>query len=392
MIATQRSSTRYFNRPDSDRLELDPSATSLGGYAATVQLRKPAGVNWTGDFWVGTISPGFEINDLGFQQRADRTGTGGMIRYHQRQPGALLRNWSANVSQNFARNFDGDWIEKIVRTGGSITLLNYWDADLGFFYEFERLDDRFTRGGPLAIRPASLTTRVGVSSDPRRTVIGGLNALLTRDATGARVSTYQTSLGFRTSPQWNLTLGPRYQSVAQDAQYVTAVADPAMASTYGVRYIFAPLRQSELSLVTRLNWTFTPNLSLELYAQPLVSNGDFGTPKQFQRPAAYEFAEYGTDLGTITREGNRYRVDPDGAGPQGSFLVPDRSFTTRSLRGNAVLRWEYRPGSTFYVVWQQERLNGDLMDSYYPSRALGTLFDAPANNVLVLKWTYWFNP
>ena len=74
--------------------------------------------------------------------------------------------------------------------------------------------------------------------------------------------------------------------------------------------------------------------------------------------------------------------------------MPDRSFTTRSLRGNAVLRWEYRPGSTIYVVWQQDRFNNDLMDSFSSSRAFGTLFDGSAkgSNMFAVKWSYWFNP
>ncbi len=144
-----------------------------------------------------------------------------------------------------------------------------------------------------------------------------------------------------------------------------------MAATYGARYIFSRLDQTEVSLVTRLNYTFTPDLSFELYAQPLVSNGDYGTPREFQRPREYDFKTYGEDIGTISQSDNRYLIDPDGEGPARSFTVTDRSFTTRSLRGNAVLRWEYRPGSTLYVVWQQDRLNDEPMTDFEARRAFG---------------------
>ena len=87
-----------------------------------------------------------------------------------------------------------------------------------------------------------------------------------------------------------------------------------MAATYGTRYIFSRLDQTEASLVTRLNYTFTPDLSFELYAQPLVSNGDYGTPREFQRPRGYDFKTYGEDIGTLTQDGNRYLIDPDGDG------------------------------------------------------------------------------
>jgi hypothetical protein len=392
ILQTQRSSTRYFQRPDSERLHVDPHRTSLDGYAGTVQIRKPAGVNWTGDLWLGTISPGFEINDLGFQQRADQTATGGLLRYTQRQPGSVLRSWTLNASQNFARNRDGAFIQKIVRSGGSATFLSYWTVDLLGIHELERLDDRFTRGGPLARRPPASSVRLGVGSDPRKGLIGNATLQVQRDGAGGRTSTAQTTAAIRTLPQWNLTVGPRYQFVREDAQYVTTILDPSMTSTHGRRYVFAPLEQRELSLVTRLNWTFTPDLSFEMYAQPLVSHADYGAPKEFRTPSGYEFAVYGSDVGSITRAGDAFTVDPDGDGPVQPFQVPDRSFTRRSIRGNGVLRWEYRPGSTFYVVWQQDRTNAERLDDFHAGRAAASVFDAPAHNVFVLKWTYWFNP
>jgi hypothetical protein len=214
------------------------------------------------------------------------------------------------------------------------------------------------------------------------------------DRAGSRNRLWDLSVTFRTSPRWNLSIGPRLQHVIQDAQYVTAVVDPTMTDTFGTRYVFAHLDQTEASLVTRLNYTFTPDLSFEMYAQPLVSNGEYGTPRQFQRPSAYEFKTYGEDIGTIARDGNRYLVDPDAGGPAASFSVPDRSFTTRSLRGNAVLRWEYRPGSTLYVVWQQDRLNDERMADFGTARAFGALFDGQGrtNNVFAIKFSYWINP
>ncbi|MBW3629797.1 MAG: hypothetical protein KY464_10925, partial [Gemmatimonadetes bacterium] len=323
VLLAQRSSLRYYQRPDAESFEVDPTATSMGGFAGTIQLRKPSGRHWTGDVWIGTISPGFEINDLGFLQRSDRTGTGGMLRYSERQPGRLFRRWSAAVSQNFAQNYDGDFIEMVVRGGGSATLLNYWELNLNNTFELERLDDRLTRGGPLAIKPASWTSRAGIESDPRNPIIAGVDLGLGRDAEGNTSRSIQGTVDLRTSPRWNLSISPRYQSVHQDAQYVSSVTDAAMNATYGARYVFAPLDQTEISLVTRVNYTFSPDLTFELYAQPLVSHGEYGTPKQLQRPSSYEFAEFGSEVGSLARTGNRWTIDPDAGGPL-------RSFTSRT--------------------------------------------------------------
>jgi hypothetical protein len=126
-----------------------------------------------------------------------------------------------------------------------------------------------------------------------------------------------------------------------------------------------------------------------VYAQPLVSHGDYGRPKSSD--ARRVRSDVG-EVGTLTRDGSRHLVDPDGSGPVAPFSVPDRTFTTRSLRGNAVLRWEYRPGSTFFLVWQQDRLNDVAMDDFSVGRGFGSLFEGRANNVVVVKWSYWLNP
>ena len=390
--AAQRASSRYFQRPDSRRLEVNPAATTLGGYAGTVQLRKQSGLHWMGDVWVAAVSPGYEINDIGFLQRADRVATGGALRYAERLPGRHLRTWSLGIVQNHTINYDGAWIEKVYRVNAQAMLLNYWNFSAGGNYERERMDDRLTRGGPLASKPASWTARIGVDTDPRKPVSVNVNVDGGGDRAGSWSRGVAAMLGVRTSPRWNLSFGPYVSRLRQHAQYVTSVADPLMTATFGSRYIFAELNQTEISLVTRLNYTFTPNLTFEMYLQPLVSNGLYGAPSEFQTPSRYRFDAYGATLGTLAKDGSTYTIDPDRFGPAASFSVTDPSFTTRSVRGNAVLRWEYRPGSTLYLVWQQERLNGTRMPDFEIGRALGSLFNASSDHVIVLKWSYRFNP
>ena len=143
--------------------------------------------------------------------------------------------------------------------------------------------------------------------------------------------------------------------------------------------------------MARLNYGFSANLTLELYAQGLVADGDYGDIKESLQPRGYRFATYGREAGTINRAGTTYTVDPDGSGPANAFAVKDLSFTSRSLRVNAVLRWEFRPGSTLYAVWQQERLNPLLMENFSLSRATTRIFDAESRNVFAVKMSYWFN-
>jgi hypothetical protein len=175
------------------------------------------------------------------------------------------------------------------------------------------------------------------------------------------------------------------------AQYVQTETDPAAAATFGRRYVFADLRQTELSLETRLDWTFTPSLSLQLYAQPLLSANGFRDYKELRAPRTYDFAVYGQDQGSITPDGSGgFTVDPDGPGSAGSFAVADQSFNLRSLRANLVLRWEYRPGATLFLVWQQSRSNeADGVGDFDLGRDFRSLRTTPADNLLAVKLSYW---
>ncbi|MHC4180454.1 MAG: DUF5916 domain-containing protein, partial [Planctomycetota bacterium] len=172
---------------------------------------------------------------------------------------------------------------------------------------------------------------------------------------------------------------------------------------FGTRYVFAGLDRTTLSLRTRVNLTFLPTLSLQLYLEPFISTGDYGTLKELRAPGTFDFLEYGEDIGTAVRnaEGD-YDVDPDGAGAATGFRVSDRDFSYRSLLGNAVLRWEWRPGSTVFFVWQQSRINsitgrGPLgaqtsVGTFDLGRDMGDMFSTAPDNIFMIKVNYWLNP
>jgi hypothetical protein len=184
------------------------------------------------------------------------------------------------------------------------------------------------------------------------------------------------------------------------AQYVTTIADPRAGATYGSRYVFAPIDQTTLDLEIRLNLTFTRRLTLEVYTQPFISSGDYGALKELAGPHTFDFLEYGSDVGTATRGADgRYTIDPAGDGAQ-TFSVSDRDFNARSLLGNAVLRWEWRPGSTLYLVWQQSRsdrpTSAGFPEGTYGEFRFGRdaerLLRIKPENTFMVKFNYWLNP
>jgi hypothetical protein len=202
----------------------------------------------------------------------------------------------------------------------------------------------------------------------------------------------------RPSSSVRVQVTPNLSRYRNTIQFVTNSTDPLATTTFGRRYVFSDLHQTTLSATTRVEWTFTPLLSLQLYAQPFASAGRFKGFKELATPGTQDYTVYGRDNGSTitpvaeagTGKTESYAVDPDGPGVAPSFTVDNPDFRTHSLRGNAVVRWEYRPGSALFFVWQQERsdflpLEGD----FRTRREIRQIFGRPGN-VFLVKATYWF--
>jgi hypothetical protein len=182
------------------------------------------------------------------------------------------------------------------------------------------------------------------------------------------------------------------------AQWVTRQDDPRATATYGARYIFGRLNQEEVSAVIRLNWTFSPKLSLQMFVQPLISVGAYDDFKELKQPSTYSFNRYGENGSTFTpmknSEGNvaSYSVDPDGNGPAQMFSFDNPDFSYKSFRANVILRWEYLPGSTLYFAWTHGRSDGRNPGDFSFSRDFGDLFRTEPDNVFLVKVAYWLTP
>ena len=164
--------------------------------------------------------------------------------------------------------------------------------------------------------------------------------------------TLSPGMAFKSMASMFVQLSPTIRRDEDAAQYVTTVSDSTDHAFFGNRYVFAYINTRTISLDTRVNWTFSPNLTLQLFVQPFIASGAYSSFREFEKPRSVKKLVYGEDVGSIVRtpasggNGASYTVDPDGAGPAAPFSFSDPDFTTRSLCGIAVLRWEYRPGST----------------------------------------------
>ncbi|MGH7568184.1 MAG: DUF5916 domain-containing protein [Gemmatimonadales bacterium] len=402
--ATQRFPSRYYQRPDAQAFEYRPDRTSLTGVSADFTVNKEGGnTNW--GIGGSTTTPGFEVNDLGFQTRVDRISAATFLGHRWTKPGKVFRQASVSFSTGPSWNYDGDPIQRSLSMFHFGQFLNYWGYNVFVNRTLQVLDDRLTRGGPATEEPAAWFGFIGFFSDGRQAVTGGGNASYNEDATGGWFLNLGPNLSVRPSGAVTLSVSPSYFTGRTTAQFVRAQTDAFATATYGRRYIFGTLRQRGVDVTVRLNLTMSPTLTFQLYAQPFTFAGNFGEFKELRAPRTFAFDVYGVDNGSTLTPGDPavcggagptecYGIDPDGgAGPAPGFALSNPDFRTRSLQSNAVLRWEYRPGSTLFLVWTQHRGSFVPYDPAFSARrdlVDELLLDRPTN-VFLVKLNYWLS-
>ncbi|MBV9110648.1 MAG: hypothetical protein JO306_14655, partial [Gemmatimonadetes bacterium] len=381
----------YFQRPDASDVKFDPTRTSLSGWLADVKVEKTGGGHMRGGLYAHARSPGLEMNDVGFQRSTDWFLQGMWIGYDQFKPGKTFRNWNANFNAWNGYNFAGERLTTGMNTNGFFALKNNWSAWWGNDTEFPALRTDILRGGPSFIGPAYTHYDAGINSDGRKRISGdvwveGYNEW----STVGKSWSFGTDLTLRAGARLRLAAGPSF-TTGRDPWIFVASPKDASGNTH---YVFADIRQKSVSLTTRATFAFTPKLTLDFYAQPFVAAGDYGGLKEVTDPHAPTFDGRFSHFGSaLSLHDGVYSVDRNGDGTaEFTFAQPD--FNYKALRSNMVLRWEYRPGSTLFVVWSQGRENFEADGRFRFGRDLGRLFDggrSPSTNVLLVKFNYWLN-
>ncbi|HUQ19229.1 MAG TPA: DUF5916 domain-containing protein [Gemmatimonadaceae bacterium] len=401
----QESSARYYNRAgraeSSDGLfstKYDPLRTSLNGYGFYARVAKETG-DWLWETTQNWRSPGFEANDMGVLSRADYKW---MLVNGVRQwtvPGSWYRNiWtSAGVQQQV--NYEGDRTDVDWHGNFSATFKNYMSGGMFFIAHPTTYDERLTRGGPTVMRYGYNMVSASLDGDSRKNVVWHLQAqhIMPVDNTEGGRDAFYPSVTVKPSSRILVSLSPSYDHDRTAQQFVTAVSDPTAPAVFnGRRYVFGRLDQKTFAMDTRLNMTFTPTLTLQLFAQPFIASGSYSNFKEFAEARSRKMVYYGIDNGShITPNASTsgkvsgYSVDPDGSGAAAPFSFDNPNFNFSSLRGTGVLRWEYRPGSTLYFVWTQQRDGSDTLGDFDFNRDRSALFRQRPTNVFQIKGTYW---
>jgi hypothetical protein len=389
MLRTQHSSARYWQRPDAGHVEVDPTRTSMMGWKGSLAAGRRAGDHWLGSVSVDANSPGFEVNDLGFNTQVDAWNADFSLQYRDMVPDDRTRRYQIDLLPSFQWNFDGTLLGARAFLGSMQQWANFWTSSITVNATAPTLDDRLTRGGPMARRAGNIGFSGGINTDQRKSYTLHICGNYSSFSDGGWNAGSHAAVTFRPTSAMEVRVDTEYRRNNPMAQYVRAFGDPMATDTYGSRYVFGELDQTTLATSARVSWTFTPDLSFQLWAQPFISTGKYQGFKEMSEPREREWNVYGQDVGTISEAGGLYTVDPDGSGSAEAFTFSNPNFNVRSLRGNAVLRWEYRPGSTVYLVWQQQRASYGQFGEFDFSNDTDALFSAPPENVFAVKVSYW---
>jgi hypothetical protein len=304
----------------------------------------------------------------------------------------LSRSRNVWVAKAWTWNFNRELQNDEWHGRAATTFLNYWYVNGGGGVWRTALDDRLTRGGPSAVTPAGGFLNVNAGTDPR----AWLSVSTSVNRSGNEAGNARRSLGLsvtlKPSAMFSVSMGPEWTQQRAVAQYVDTTDDVTAVTTSGDRYVFGQLEQTELSMTTRLNVILSPTVSLRLFAQPLISSGDYVDFKELAAPRTFDFVRYGSEGRTLDFDAadDSYRVDPDGPlGAAAPFTFDNPDFGLRSLRVNAVFRWEMRPGSNFYMVWTRQQQDTSDLGRFAFARDTRRLWSAAGDDVFLVKIAVW---
>ncbi len=385
--ALQTNAVHYFQRPDASHLGVDPNATSLFGHGGSVLFGTSgkSRLGLTDHFhW---YSPGLELNDVGYLRQADVLANQAFLGWSEPTPKGPFRSYSAQLSREDQWDFGGLQAKGRTALDVSSTFRNKWAASGQLAFD-QDVDTRTLRGGPALRTHDYFTVFLLAGSDPSRrlslTTHGEHKWSVDDDS---KASAFEGELQLRLSNRLSLFGELEHERLQDDLQYV------ATAEAAGPRWLLGRIDQDTWALTFRVNLSLTPDLTVQYYGSPFISTGRYSAFKRATDPLAHRYAgrfhAFGPDQIAYRPEANVYDVNEVGI-PSYSFANPDFSF--RQFRSNLVVRWEYRPGASLYVVWSQGRT--DAPNVWEPSFSSNwdALWATRPQNVFLVKLSYWFSP
>jgi len=382
----QESSARYYQRPGADYLRFDTASTHLNGYGGRFRIGKGSKGFWqysTGATW---LSPGLELNDLGYMMYSDVINQENDISYLINKPVSIFHTYSIGLQQTNSWNFNGTYLG----SGGNISFYseftNNWSFSTNLLFHSGAVDTRILRGGPDMMMPYTLANAGQVNTDQAKKLIFSFSYSYT--GTGSNSArNYSLGPGVSIRPFSALKIGvtANFQGNHDKLQYITS-----LNYMNEKRYILGTIDQKTLGLTFRADLNLSPQFSIQYYGSPFISRGTYSDFKHITDPTAKSYNDRFSVYNNPQLSGNTYGLDENGDMVT-DYSITNPDFNFHQFRSNLVAKWEYRLGSFIYFVWSSDRTGNtsspgtSVSDSF---RQLGSIFP---NNIFLIKLNYWFS-
>lgn len=383
----QQSGVHFFQRPDLKHIKIDSSKTKLAGHGGTIMGGRIGGGHFQGVLWITWRSPGLELNDMGYLRRSDEIQQVFWSRYQIWKPIGIFRTINFDLNQWAGMDFGGNVLYKGAGISTNMQFKNSWFFGSGFNRNSETLSPFELQGGPALLLPGSWNYWFSINTDQRKKIYSGFQISANDgDNNFSNSRNFSFSLSSRPFPNLHISLQPFLRIYNTELQYV----DQASYKEKNI-YICSDLEHKTMGVIGRINYSIRPEISLQFYAEPFISAGKYQNFKIISNPVAGNVYERYVTLnnGELSFDKNKelYNVDQDLDGNKDySFSEPD--FNIGMFRSNLVFRWEFAPGSTFFVVWSQNRSDSPENHKINYREDVNSLFNTYPYNVFLVKLAY----
>ena len=390
---TQTSLRHNFQRVDASHVDVDPTKTSLTGTGGNIKFGKSGGGNFVFDSGVTWRSPELELNDMGFQRNADDITHYNWMAYRSLKPFSIFRRLQVNYNHYVSWNFEGKNTYVGINTNSHATFNNNWRTGFSMHYVTVDYTDSALRGGPMLRLPNSFDYNMYINSDQSKKVQFRVRGGQTNGAENGFTRKYASMrMTYVPINSLNISISASINNNQQELQYVTTAYGSSLTNG-NPRYINASLEQDTFNMSLRLNYTISPNLSIQYYGSPFISRGRYNNFKYITNSLASKFTDRFQTLSanqiTYDNASDSYLVD-ENRDATTDYTIGNPNFSFIQFQSNLVARWEYIPGSEIFLVWSKGITRyGDPMDDLLPS--LGdNIFGQTAHNIFLIKATYRF--
>jgi len=382
----QESSARYYQRPGADYLNYDTLSTALGGYGGKIRIGKGSKGLWRYSTGVSWLSPGVELNDIGYMNSADEIRNENELGYFVNKPVSIFRTYRLNLEQFNTWNYEGTFLGAGSHLSFNSEFKNQWALNLNLIYHSEAIDTKVLRGGYDMMMPYNINSFGSLRTDYAKKISVGIEYSYEYGGNNSMMRyQFHPFITIRPFRMVKINISGNYENNFNDLQYITT-----LDYENDKRYILGSLDQKTFGLTFRMNLNITPEFSLQYYGSPFISQGTYSDYKYVTNPEADSYADRFTVYPNVTESDGNIMLDENGDSKP-EYSIGDPDFNFHEFRSNFVAKWEYRLGSYIYFVWSTEKTGQNNMSDVSLSESYKQLKDVFPNNIFLIKLNYWFS-